>query len=184
MPKKTLKQILYRWRVRTGFVCILLAVLISRPTLLSFLLGLGICILGILLRTWASGHLRKEKELTCSGPYRFTRNPLYLANLIIGMSVAVASWTWWVVGIFFIYFLIFYPAVLSREKEKMQAMFPEEYEKFKKEVPFFFPFLGRTCAPNGNRFSKEIYKKNREYRAFFGAVAFWLTLAAKMIIFL
>ena len=183
MPKKTLREILNRWRVRTGFVCLILAILLSRPTLLSLLLGVGICFLGLLLSTWASGHLRKEKELTCSGPYRFTRNPLYLANLIIGISVVVASWTWWVVGIFFVYFLVFYPVVLMREKEKMQAKFPEDYEKFKKEVPFFFPFFGRTCLPNGNRFRKDIYKKNREYRALFGAVAFWFFMTVKMIIF-
>ena len=183
MSKKTLKQILYRWRVRTGFVCILLAVLLSRPTLLSFLLGAGICILGLLLRAWASGHLRKEKELTCSGPYRFTRNPLYLANLIIGMSVAVASWSWWMVGVFFVYFLVFYPVVLMKEKEKMETLFPEEYEKFKKEVPFFFPFFGRTCAPNGNRFSQDVYVKNKEYRALIGAGLFWVILVVKMIVF-
>lgn len=184
MTEKTFKHILYRWRVRTGFVCILLAIVLSRPTLLSLLVGLGICILGLLLRTWASGHLRKEKELTCSGPYRFSRNPLYLANLVIGMSVAVASWTWWVVGIFCLYFLLFYPAVLMREREKMQAMFPEDYEQFKKEVPFFIPVFGRSCAPNGNRFNMEIYKKNREHRALLGAVAFWGILAVKMFLFL
>lgn len=183
MPNKILREILPRWRVRTGFVCLILAVLLSRPNLFSLLMGIGICFLGLLLRTWASGHLRKEKELTCSGPYRFTRNPLYLANLIIGISVVVASWTWWVVGIFFLYFLIFYPVVLMREKEKMQAMFPEEYEEFRKDVPFFFPLFGRTCVSNGNKFRKEIYRKNREHRALLGAVAFWLVLTVKMIVF-
>jgi len=183
MLKKTLKEILYRWRVRTGFICILLAIVLSRATPLSLLGGVGICILGLLLRTWGCGHLRKEKELTCSGPYRFTRNPLYLANLIIGISIVVASWTWWVVGIFFVYFLTFYPLVLMREREKMKMLFPEEYEEFRKKVPFFFPLFGRTCASNGNRFSLDIYKKNREFRALLGAVAFWLAITVKMIIF-
>ncbi len=175
---------IYRWRVRVGFVCILIAIVLSRPTLISLLAGVGICILGLLLRTWASGHLRKEKELTCSGPYRFTRNPLYLANLIIGISVVVASNSWWMVCIFVVYFLVFYSVILISEREKMKALFPDEYEEFKKNVPFFFPMLGRTCPSNGNKFRMEIYKRNREYRALLGAVVFWLTLAVKMIIFL
>lgn len=182
MPKSSLKEIINRWRVRAGFVCIILAIVLSRPTLISFLVGVSICILGLSLRTWASGHLRKEKELTCSGPYRFTRNPLYLANLVIGISLVAACYTWWLVPIFFVYFLLFYPVILIREREKMKVLFPKEYVEFRKNVPFFFPFFGRTYFANGNRFSWELYKKNREYRALLGAAAFWLILTAKMIL--
>jgi len=184
MSKTSFKKIIYRWRVRVGFVCILIAIVLSRPTLFSLLVGMGICSLGLLLRTWASGHIRKEKELTCSGPYRFTRNPLYLANLIIGISVVAASNTWWLVGIFVVYFLLFYSVILIREREKMKALFPGEYEEYRKKVPFFFPLFGRTCPSNGNKFRMEIYKKNKEYRAVLGGIAFWLILTVKMILFL
>ena len=74
--------------------------------------------------------------------------------------------------------------ILIREMEKMKALFPGEYEEYRKKVPFFFPFFGRTCPSNGNKFRKEIYKRNREYRAVLGGAAFWLILAVKMIIFL
>lgn len=181
MSNSRLEDIIYRWRVRAGFVCLVLAIILSRPSLYSLIGGMGICLLALILRTWASGHLKKEKELTISGPYQFTRNPLYLANFIIGISVVVASYSWWMVGIFIAYFLLFYTVALKREREKMRKLFPGEYEKYKKKVPFFLPSLKTSLPSFKNKFSWRLYKKNREYRALLGAVAFWLTMWAKLI---
>jgi len=181
MSNSRLEDIIYRWRVRAGFVCLVLAIILSRPSLYSLIGGMGICLLALILRTWASGHLKKEKELTISGPYQFTRNPLYLANFIIGISVVVASYSWWMVGIFIAYFLLFYPVALKREREKMKKLFPGEYEKYKKKVPFFLPSLKTSLSSFKNKFSWRLYKKNREYRALLGAVAFWLIMWAKLI---
>lgn len=184
MSEQSIQRIISRWRVRVGFFCLALAIIISRPTLYSLLAGIGICILGLLLRAWASGYLMKEKELACSGPYRFTRNPLYLGNFIIGASVVLASYSWWMVGIFFVYFLIFYPIVLKKEVERMRALFPEEYTEYKSAVPLFFPSLRRSSNLAEAKFSWKLYKKNREYRALLGAVLFWLIMAAKMFLLL
>lgn len=184
MSKSKFKNTVYRWRVRAGFIGLILAILLSRPNLYSLIGGMGLCSLGLLLRTWASGHLKKEKELTISGPYRFTRNPLYLANFIIGLSVILASYSWRMVGIFVAYFLLFYPVALIREKKKMNTFFPEEYEKYKKNVPLFFPFFRSLPTSYKNKFSWRLYKKNKEYRALLGAAIFWLTMTGKMILFL
>ncbi len=183
MSRSGFKDIIYRWRVRASFFCLVLAIILSRPTLYSFLGGMGLCLLALILRTWASGHIMKEKELAISGPYQFTRNPLYLANFIIGTSVVVASYSWWVLGIFIAYFLIFYSVALKREREKMKELFPSEYEKYKNRVPFFLPSLKNSSSSNKNKFSWRTYKKNKEYRALFGAVAFWLIMGAKLIFF-
>ncbi|TET73004.1 MAG: hypothetical protein E3J44_01730, partial [Candidatus Aminicenantes bacterium] len=78
MPKFNLEKIVYRWRVRAASIGLILAIIFARPDLTSFLTGLGVCFLGLLIRTWSAGHLRKEKELAISGPYQYTRNPLYL----------------------------------------------------------------------------------------------------------
>lgn len=184
MFKSRFKNTVYRWRVRACFIGLILAILLSRPNLYSLFGGVGLCSLGLLLRTWASGHLKKEKELTISGPYQFTRNPLYLANFIIGISVILASYSWWMVGVFVAYFILFYPVTLLREKEKMNTLFPEEYEKYKKRVPFFFPSFKSLLSSNKNKFSWKLYKKNKEYKALLGAVLFWLIMTAKMIFFL
>ena len=82
---------IYKWRVRFGLLALILTVLFARPNLISLLTGLTVTILGLILRLWACGHLKKEKELTTSGPYRHTRNPLYLGNVIIGIGVVIGA---------------------------------------------------------------------------------------------
>lgn len=181
MSESALLNKLYRWRVRAGFMGLILAVLLAKPTLISILAGALICLLGLGLRAWACGHIKKEKELTVSGPYQYTRNPLYLANFIIGVSVALASNSWWVAVIFAVYFLLFYPVALKREKEKMKALFPGEYEKYKKKVPLFFPTFRHYLVLHGHRFSWKIYLKNREYRALLGGLTFWSAMILKFI---
>ncbi|MFP4082586.1 MAG: methyltransferase family protein [Candidatus Aminicenantes bacterium] len=178
-----LESTIYRWRVRAGLMGTVLAIILAQPTLPSFLAGLGISSSGLLLRAWASGYLKKEKELTVSGPYRFTRNPLYLGNLIIGIGMAAASCSWWVGGIFTAYFLLFYPLILKKEKEKMKSLFPKEYETYKNKVPFFFPHLRPPLPSKKNKFSWRIYQKNKEYRALVGTIIFWLFMAAKVLLF-
>ena len=184
MSEKSFVKVIYRWRVKAGYICLVLAIILARPNLYFFLAGAGLCILGLLLRAWASGHLMKEKELACSGPYRFTRNPLYLGNFIIAIGVVIASYSWWMVGIFFIYFLIFYPLVLKREAERMRALFPKEYESYKSKVPLLFPSFRRSFFSGQAEFNWKLYKRNKEYRALLGAALFWLALIAKILFIL
>jgi len=183
MPKFNLEKIIYRWRVRTGFICLILAIILGRPNLPSFLAGIGICSLGLLIRSWSSGHLRKEKELAISGPYRYTRNPLYLGNFVIGIGVVIATCSWWILGIFIAYFILFYPLAIRKEKERMKELFPREYDEYKKKAPLFFPSWKPFPLAGKNKFSWKLFRKNKEWRALIGALLFWLTLAFKMILF-
>ena len=183
MPSSSFIKTIYRWRIRAGSIGLTLVLILSRPNLASFLAGLGVCLIGLLIRTWASGHLIKEKKLVVSGPYQHTRNPLYFANLIIGISVVIGSLSWWVLIIFIVYFLLFYPPAVKRERRKMKGLFPEEYEKYEKNVPLFFPSLKPHRLPEKRKFSWELYQKNKEYRALLGALLFWLLMALKMILF-
>lgn len=182
MPEINFEQAVYGWRVRAGFISIVAAVILAKPHLPSLLTGLGICIIGLIIRVWASGHLRKEKELTMSGPYRFTRNPLYLGNLVIGASVVVASRSWWVVAIFGAYFLLFYPIAIKKEKERMKDLFPGEYDEYRKKAPLFFPSLRPLPSLKKNKFSWKLFWKNKEWRALSGAALFWLALTLKMLL--
>ena len=183
MPSSSFLETIHRWRSRAGFFGLVLVLILSKPSLVSLLLGLGICLLGLLIRTWASGHLLKEKKLIVSGPYQYTRNPLYFANLIIGISVAVASLSWFVLIIFAVYFLLFYPSVVKREKRKMKKLFPGDYKEYEKKVPLFFPSLKPHRLVEKRQFNWGLYKKNKEYRALLGAVLFWMLMAGRMILF-
>jgi len=180
MPKFNFKKIVYRWRVRAASIGLILAIIFARPDLTSFLTGLGICFLGLLIRTWSAGHLRKEKELAISGPYQYTRNPLYLGNFMIGISVAFASRSWWVFGYFAAYFLLFYPLAIKKEMERMKELFPGEYDEYKKKAPLFFPTWKSFSFSGKNKFSWKLFRKNKEWRALIGAFLFWVILALKM----
>ncbi len=183
MSEKNLTDRLYSWRVRVSFFGIILAVFLAAPNFLSMLGGIIITGAGLLLRTWACGHLRKEKELTTTGPYSYTRNPLYFGNMILGIGVVVGSRSLWILGYFILYFLIFYSIAVIKEKEKMKKLYPEQYNEFSQKVPLFFPSLKSAYPLKKNNFSWSFYNTNREYRALIGAILFWLIMLAKSLLF-
>lgn len=183
MLNSKLEETLYKWRVKSGLIVIIPVIILSKPNVYSIVGGISLTIIGLLIRTWACGHIQKEKELTISGPYRYTRNPLYLGNLIIGISIVVGSLSWWVFAIFTAYFFLFYPIVINTEKNRMNKYFPSEYEEFRKNVPLFFPSLKPYQSVNPNKFNWTLYRKNREIRALAGFFFFWLVIVLKTLFF-
>ena len=177
---ENLARKLYRWRVRAGAFSAVLVLILAEPELIPMAAGIFISLCGLALRAWSCGHIRKEKELTVSGPYQFTRNPLYLGNLFIGAGFAAASWSWEAAGVLALYFSIFYPIVISREKKKMQSKFPHEYSDYDKKVPLFIPRISPDSCGD-RKFSWARYHRNREIRALFGVIIFWILLGSKFI---
>jgi protein-S-isoprenylcysteine O-methyltransferase Ste14 len=158
----------------------LFAVLVlAEPTPIRIAGGIAASALGLLVRAWASGHIRKEKKLAVTGPYRFSRNPLYLGNFILGLGIAWGTRSWWCLGIFLGYFLFFYPAVILEEHERMRCLFPADYAAYHKRVPTFFPTFKPFPSTDGSCWSLSLYKKNGEYRALLGTVTVWAIFVAK-----
>jgi protein-S-isoprenylcysteine O-methyltransferase Ste14 len=181
MGSASLNEILNRFRVRSGLVLAVAVVLLAHPTWRSILLGVMITFLGLVIRAWASGHLRKEKTLAVSGPYRFSRNPLYVGNFVLGIGVVAGARSWWILGLFIVYYGLFYPMIIRRERDRMRELFPKQYEEYRKKVPLFFPSI-RKHLTAGGKFSWSLYKQNREYRALQGTILIWLVLAAKLLL--
>lgn len=181
MPAEWTERI-YRWRVRSGSLSILLILFLSRPSWTSLAWGGVASLLGLTVRAWAAGHLRKEKELATSGPYRYTRNPLYLGNLLIGLGVGLASRSWWVAGLLGCYFLIFYPAIIKRERDRLARLFPDSYPGYRALVPPMLPRPTKRTADANRSFRWLLFRQNREYRAEAGTAALWLLLAAKILL--
>lgn len=176
-----LKNVIYEWRVRAGSLIAIAAIIFAKPTFKLILLGFLISFFGLLVRTWACGHIQKEEKLSMSGPYRYTRNPLYLGNVIIGIGLIVGSGSWWILGIICFYFLVFYPVIIDIEKKKMEKLFPLQYRKFK-QVPLFIPSLKPKLPYNKKRFKWSLFLENREYRAFTGVILFWSAMIIKMLV--
>jgi protein-S-isoprenylcysteine O-methyltransferase Ste14 len=134
---------------------------------------------GLLIRALASGHVRKNEQLTTSGPYAYTRNPLYLGSLILALGFVVASRSWWIAGVMILMFVAIYIPVIGSEEAYLRRQFPG-FEEYTRAVPRLVPRL--TARNTGVvSFSKELYLKHREYNALLGAAAIMLLLAGKLL---
>lgn len=174
---------IWRWRVRSGTLSIILVLLLARPSWTSLAWGGVVAVLGLTVRAWAAGHLRKEKELAVSGPYRYTRNPLYLGNLLLGFGIGLAARSWWVAGLLLLYFLVFYPAIIQRERDRLTRLFPDSYPGYRALVPLFLPWPTKRAAAGNGAFRWALFLQNKEYRAEAGAAALWLLLVLKIVLF-
>jgi protein-S-isoprenylcysteine O-methyltransferase Ste14 len=158
-----------RLRVPLGYLVGALVLLLSRPTSLSLLLGLLLGVGGEGIRVWASGHIDKTRSLATGGPYAFTRNPLYLGSLLMGLGVAVASARALVVVAVAAYFVGFYPAVIREEAGFLRERFALDYRTWAAEVPSFLPRL-TPGGPRASRFEWARVGQNREWRAALGLI--------------
>lgn len=152
---------LARWRVTFGFICGLLAIVLARPTRASLLMGLPIVAAGEALRIWAAGHLEKSREVTGSGPYRWTRHPLYLGSTLLGLGFGVASHHVGVMALAVAYLALTLTAAARSEERHLESKFGDAYEKYRR---------GETAAVS-RVFSLSRAARNGEHRTLLGVVA-------------
>lgn len=172
-------RIARRIRVPLGFVFAVVYVWLARPTWMSIAAGAVIAAVGVWIRAMASGYVKKNEELTATGPYAYTRNPLYLGSIVIAVGFAVAALNVWIGLILVMMFVAIYVPVIRDEEIFLRSTFPE-YDEYARRVPRLFPSLGTTVKPGGG-FSRELYLQHREYNAIIGAVVVLLTLIGKLI---
>jgi protein-S-isoprenylcysteine O-methyltransferase Ste14 len=168
-----------RWRVPLGFLCGALFMLLARPRPLTLALGGAVAVLGLGLRAWAAGHIRKNDALATSGPYAYTRNPLYLGSFLLGVGFTVASSRWPLGILFAALFLGIYLPVMRVEATTLADIFGEDYRRYARAVPLFFPY--RDEKAQGTKFDPGLYLRYREYRAALGLLIAWGVLALKAV---
>ncbi|MFN0085783.1 MAG: methyltransferase family protein [Blastocatellia bacterium] len=175
---------LQRLRVPLGFITAVLFVAGSRPTWRSLMIGLPIALGGVLIRAWASGHLRKNAELAVSGPYAHTRNPLYFGSFVMAIGCAAAGGHP-LLGLMLIgFFLLVYMPVMQAEVSHMESLFAESYARWAAHVPLFLPRLTPHASGTPRGFDPRQYLRHREYRALAGltiVMAFLIIKAAKIL---
>lgn len=172
-----------RWRVPLGFLCGALFVLFARPRALTLIIGGVIALTGLALRAWAAGHIRKNAELAVSGPYAYTRNPLYLGSFLLGIGFTVASGQALLGLLFAALFLGIYLPVMRVEAATLAELFGEDYGRYSRAVPLFLPriFPYRDERKTDVKFDASLYLRYREYRAALGLVVAWSLLALKAV---
>lgn len=170
-----------RWRVRLGYPLAAAVLWFSRPAPLSIFLGGLVGVFGLLIRAYAAGYLHKQELLTVSGPYAYTRNPLYLGSAVLTLGAAIAMRSSVSAAILLVYFAVFYSMVMRREERELHAHHGAAFEEYASAVPLFIPRLrpAKLSGESSGVFSLEQYRKNHEGQAAFG---FLLLIAALVLI--
>jgi protein-S-isoprenylcysteine O-methyltransferase Ste14 len=166
--------------VPLGFLFAAVFLIFARPEPLTLAIGGAIAVIGLFIRAWAAGHIRKNQTLAVSGPYAYTRNPLYLGSFILGVGFTIAAGVWWLGLVFVALFLGIYLPVMRVEAEELTHIFGDDYQKYAKRVPLFFPRPTGSVKSETN-FDFALYLRYREYQAALGLVFAWSVLLAKAI---
>jgi len=170
-----------RWRVPLGFLCAAVFLFFARPTPVALAAGACVSLLGLAIRAWAAGHIRKNAQLATSGPYAFTRNPLYFGSFLLGLGFTIASGRWLLAVLFAALFIGIYLPVMRVEASTMAQLFGNDFENYRRWVPLFFPRLTPYRQQNSAavRFDGALYLRYREYRAALGLLVAWGLLLIK-----
>jgi len=187
------QQVARRVRVPLGFLTAAVYLVEAarrppNPTAIAW--SLVLVLPGLALRAAASGTVKKNRELTVTGPYAYTRNPLYLGSALIAAGFALALLSWPLALLFVILFAAVYIPVIASEEQFLRAVFPE-FESYCRRVPRFIPRLTPSkfpprqetsgvsqpvTQPADKGFSIALYLQHREYNAALGAALLYLCL--------
>ena len=173
-------HLIQRIRVPLGFIVAFAYLFFGHPRLWTILASLLLVLPGVALRAWSAGYIRKNSELTQTGPYALTRNPLYLGSLLITLSFGLASGSIYIAALLLIVFLAIYLPTITAEEQYLRAHFPA-FDAYAARVPRLLPTLSAAAAPGAPQaFSREQYLHHREYNALMGALAIYAALGIKL----
>ena len=172
-----------RIRVPAGLAFGLVLFVFAQPRPDLFWIGMPVAALGACIRLWASGHLDKWRGLARTGPYRLTRNPLYLGSFLAGFGFTVAAAEIWLLLAYLVMFPGIYWPVMLREEREMLSHYGDDYAAYAAGVPRFCPF--RFPAPTASsgtasRFQWKLFLRNREYRFLVSVVLAGIIFVWKM----
>jgi len=178
------QKIARRIRVPLGFVFAAVFLWLAQPTVKTMLLSLLLVVPGVWLRAYAAGYVRKNRELTRTGPYAYTRNPLYLGSMMIAFGFAVAAASWIILVSLAVLFAVIYIPTIQGEEGYLREHFAG-FDEYAAKVPRLLPRLTPASFPanenaSGGRFSAEQWRHHREYNALMGAGAIYLALAVRL----
>ncbi len=168
-----------RIRVPTGFLFAAFYLWRARPSLASLAWSLLLVVPGLLLRAYASGYVKKNAELTVTGPYAYTRNPLYLGSVLMAFGFAAASRSLWITLLLALLFTIIYVPTIYSEEQFLRATFPA-FAGYAQRVPRLLPRLTPIPIKDEGSFSGALYRKHREYNSLLGACAVYAVLVATL----
>ena len=165
-------RMLARRRIVLGFVAGVVTLILGRPSWPSWEAGVLVAVVGEAIRIWSAGHLEKSREVTRSGPYRWTPHPLYVGSSIIALGAVVAARSVTVAVVVTIYIAATLTAAIATEEAFLRRAFGDAYDRYRRS----------SAEPMVRRFSAGRAMRNREYRAVMGLVAGFALLALKIVL--
>lgn len=177
VPVKDLSYKLTKVTVKTvlaGVVAVVMFWIARNKSLEAkwFLPGAAVTLLGEWLRLWAAGHLRKNKQLTTTGPYAHVKNPLYIGTLLITLGYSAMAMNLWIMVAGFVWFFIYYaPYKKKQENEKLIGSFGDAWKVYDRAVPDYLPRIRPYSGRGPNRWSWSVVKENSEHETAVGVMA-------------
>ncbi len=163
---------LFSKRQILSYAAVVFLLYLADPLVPTFVIGLALALVGIGIRIWGCGHLRKNKNLTTSGPYAHVKHPLYLGTFLISVGAILAAGApqmpgvliWVVFGPVFLlaFFLYYLPKKKRIEGGRLARGFPGEFDEWDKSVPAFLPSLKAYPSAASDRWSWRTYWGNNE----------------------
>ncbi len=165
-------NVLARKRVALGFLTTVVAIVLAKPTWTTWRVGLVVAIAGEAIRVWAAGHLEKGREVTSSGPYRWTGHPLYVGSSVLALGVVIAARSVPVALLAALYMGTTITAAIRTEEAFLRRTFGDAYDRYQQSGGLL----------TTRRFSLDRAMRNREYRAVIGLVIGFALLALKVVL--
>ncbi len=144
--RTTWQRIARRIRVPLGFCFAAVFLWLARPTWMSMGLSVALVVPGVWLRGYAAGYVKKNQELTRTGPYGYTRNPLYLGSMLIAFGFAGAARSVVIFVVLALLFAVIYWPTIRSEEAFLRSEFVD-FDDYARSVPRLLPRL--TRAPGG-----------------------------------
>ena len=169
-PQRGLVEVLARRRVPLGFVTAVATAALAAPTWDSWRLGLVVAVIGEAIRIWAAGHLEKGREVTRSGPYRWSAHPLYVGSSVIALGVVIAAHSLVVGVLATVYMVTTLTAAVRTEEAFLRGRFGGAYDEYRRS----------EGEEMDRRFSAARAWRNKEYRAAIGLLIGFAFLALRV----
>lgn len=117
----------------------MLLTVVGHPSRVALLVGGPWIVLGVSIRLWASGHIRKNRQLATGGPYAWVRHPLYVGNLMLSLGFCIASGRLWAWPVMATFWLVFYPNAIGEEDRKLERLFGDQWRRWQRRTPALIP---------------------------------------------
>jgi len=129
------------------------------------LVGIGLAVLGVLIRGLAAGYLHKNQELATDGIYALARHPLYLGSSLIALGLLLVIRDPVVAAAVVVVMVVTYLPTIASEEAKMAQRFPEAWPGYRDSTPRILPRIDRIGSLIRGGWNAAQWRHNAEYNA-------------------